>query len=37
MRDKKLGLGCAKLRLNWASILRLPPIIIYIKKAENCF
>ena len=30
----KLGLSYAKLSLNWASMLRLPLIIIYIKSVD---
>ena len=33
----KLGLSCAKLSLNWASMLSLPIIIINIQKFETCF
>ena len=33
----KLGLSCAKLRLNWDSMLRLPLNKICILKVENYF
>ena len=34
MLTNKLGLSCAKLRLNWASMLRLLPSKFGIQKAE---
>ena len=33
--SKQAGADCAKLRLNWARILRLPHSTICIKQADN--